>query len=158
GCELVRSHGRKTLAESFAPAIALARDGYPLIEFNVEEINGVAPELRRHSALFEPWARTYTDGGGRVTPGFILRQPELARTLEALAAEGPGLLYGGTLGRAIVAHLAAAGGTLTIEDLEAARPVWKEPLAVAYRGLKLHSLTPPCEGFQYLLTLRLLEG
>jgi len=157
-CEMARTYGRKPLAEVFAPAIALARDGYPLIEFNVEETSGAAPELRRHKALFEPWASTYTDGSGRVTPGFILRQPDLARTLEALAAEGPGLLYGGALGRTIVDHLAAAGGCLTIEDLEAARPVWKEPLAVAYRGLKLHTLTPPCEGFQYLLALRLLEG
>jgi gamma-glutamyltranspeptidase/glutathione hydrolase len=157
-CEMVRSHGRKALPEIFAPAIALARDGYPLIEFNVEETGGAAPELRRHKALFEPWARTYTDGSGRVTPGFILRQPDLARTLEALATEGPSLLYGGALGRTIVEHLAAAGGCLAIEDLETARPVWKEPLAVAYRGLRLHTLTPPCEGFQYLLALRLLEG
>lgn len=156
-CEMVRAHGRKTLSDIFAPAIALARDGYPLIEFNVEETNGTAPELRRHTALWESWARTYTDGTGRVTPGFILRQPDLARTLERLAAEGPGLLYGGALGRAVVDHLAAAGGCLTMEDLEAVRPAWSEPLVVTYRGLRLHTLTPPCEGFQFLLTLRLLE-
>ncbi|MCW5745197.1 MAG: gamma-glutamyltransferase [Alphaproteobacteria bacterium] len=157
-CEMVRAHGRKSLPEIFAPAIALARDGYPLIAFNVEEINGVAPELRRRTALFEPWARTYTDGTGRVSTGFILRQPDLAKTLAAVAAEGPGLMYGGTLGRTIVDHLATIGGTLTIEDLEAARPVWREPLAIAYRGLRLHTLPPPSEAFQFLLALRLLEG
>ncbi|HKU95014.1 MAG TPA: gamma-glutamyltransferase [Vineibacter sp.] len=156
-CEMVRAYGRKALPDIFAPAIALARDGYPLIEFNVEETNGTAPELRRHTTLWESWARTYTDGTGRVRPGFILRQPDLARTLEQLAAEGPGLLYGGALGRVVVDHLAAGGGCLTIEDLEAARPVWSEPLAVTYRGLRLHTLMPPCEGFQFLLTLRLLE-
>ncbi len=156
-CEMARAYGRKALPEIFAPAIALARDGYPLIEFNVEEIRGTAPELRRHTALFDTWARTYTDGSGRVEPGFVLRQPDLAGTLEALAAEGSGLLYGGALGRAVVAHLQAAGGCLAIEDLEAVRPAWGEPLAVTYRGLRLHTLAPPCEGFQYLLTLRLLD-
>jgi gamma-glutamyltranspeptidase/glutathione hydrolase len=157
-CELVRTHGRKTLPEIFAPAIAVARDGYPLIEFNVAETGGAALELRRRTALFEPWARTYTDGTGRVTPGFILRQPELAGTLERLASEGPDLFYRGALGRAVVDHLTEAGGCLTMDDLAAVQPVWKEPLAITYRGLKLHTLSPPCEGFQYLLTLRLLEG
>jgi gamma-glutamyltranspeptidase/glutathione hydrolase len=157
-CELQRAYGRKTLADAFAPAIALARDGFPLIEFNVAEINGAAPELRRHTALFEPWARTYSDGTGRVAQGFILRQPDLARTLESLAAEGPDLFYRGALGRAVVAHLAEHGGCLTLEDLAAARAVWKEPLAVTYRDLRLHSLPPPCEAFQFLLAMRLLDG
>ncbi len=157
-CEMVRAYGRRTLGEIFAPAIALARDGFPLIEFNVEEMRGAALELRRESALFETWARTYTDGTGRVGPGFVLRQRELARTLEAIAAEGPELFYRGALARAVVGHLGALGGCLTMEDLAAARAIWCEPLAVPYRGLLLHTLPPPCEGFQFLLTLRLLEG
>ncbi|HJQ55274.1 MAG TPA: gamma-glutamyltransferase [Vineibacter sp.] len=157
-CELQRAYGRKTLADAFAPAIALARDGFPLIEFNVVEINGAASELRRQAALFDLWSRTYTDGTGRVSASFILRQPDLARTLESLAAEGPDLFYRGALGRAVVAHLADNGGCLTMEDLAAARAVWKEPLAVAYRDLRLHTLPPPCEAFQFLLTMRLLDS
>ena len=47
-CELVRAYGSKKLPEMFAPAIGLARDGFPLIEFNVEEISGVTAELRGH--------------------------------------------------------------------------------------------------------------
>jgi len=45
-CELVRAYGRKSLAQVFAPAIALARDGFPLVEFNVAEINSVAIEFK----------------------------------------------------------------------------------------------------------------
>jgi gamma-glutamyltranspeptidase/glutathione hydrolase len=155
--ELLRTCGRRTLADCFAPAIALARDGYPLIEFNVEEINGVAGELRRHAALYEPWARHYTDGSGRVARGFILRQPDLARTFEAIAASGPELFYRGALGHAAVAHLDAHGGCLTVEDLEAVQPQWRDPLSITYRGLTVHSMPPPSEAFQFLLTLRLLS-
>jgi gamma-glutamyltranspeptidase/glutathione hydrolase len=157
-CELVRAHGRKPLSEIFAPAIAIARDGFPLIEFNVDEINEAGPQLRAHSALYEAWARNYTDGTGRVSPGFVLRQPDLARTYEALGAEGPGLLYGGALGRKIIDHLASLGGTLSMADLEAFKPEWKDPISAAYRQLVVHVPPPACEGFQYLLTLRILEG
>jgi gamma-glutamyltranspeptidase / glutathione hydrolase len=157
-CELVRAYGRKPIGEALQPAIAIVRDGYPLIEFNVEETNLTAPEIKRESALYDTWSRNYTGGAGNVAPGFVLRQPELARTLEQLAAEGPDLLYRGALGRAIVAHLEALGGTLTRGDLEAVKPVWKDPLAARYRDLLVHTLPPPCEGFQFLLTLRILDG
>ncbi len=157
-CELIRAHGRKSLADVFAPAISLARDGYPLIDFNVEEINGVSAEYRAHPALYPAWAGTYTGGSGRVAAGWVLKQPDLAATFEALAAEGPGLVYGGRIGRAIVDHLASLGGVLTMRDLEAVRPVWKDPLGVSYRGLTVNVPPPPCEGFQYLLTLRILDG
>ena len=90
--------------------------------------------------------------------GRIVRQPELARTLEAIAAQGPGYLYGGALGEAIVAHLAKLGGCLTLDDLRAVKPIWREPLAAGYRGLAVHTLPPPCEAFQFLLALRILEG
>jgi len=156
--ELLRAHGRKSLAEAFVPAIALARDGFPLVEFNVEEMNEHAPTLKRFSAFHGEFARTYMGGGDRVEAGSVLRQPELARTLERLAAEGPQLLYGGALGRAIVAHLETLGGYMTMADLEQVSPRWREPIAVAYRGRSVHVPPPPCEGFQFLLTLRILEG
>ena len=49
------------------------------------------------------------------------------------------------------------GGCLTLADLESVVPVWLDPLTAAYRGLDVHTLPPPCEGFQYLLTLRILD-
>ena len=157
-CELAESHGRKKLPELFAPAIALARDGFQLIEFNLEEFGKTAPELSAHKALYPEWSRVYTAGRGMVAPGFILQQPDLARTLEALAAEGPGLLYGGALGRKIVEWLSELGGCLTMDDLLKVRPRWVDPVSASYRGHVVNVPPPPCEGFQYLLTLRILEG
>ena len=156
-CELVRCYGRKSLAEVFAPAIALARDGFPLVEYNVSAITDTVAEFKGRHAFYDDWARNYT-GGGDAVLGSVLRQPELARTYEAIAAEGPRYLHGGALGQALVAHVRALGGCLTIADLESVEPVWLDPLTAAYRGLDVHTLPPPCEGFQYLLTLRILDG
>ena len=157
-CELVRSYGSKSLAEVFAPAIALARDGFPLVEFNTSAINDTAAEMQGQHAFYDEWARTYTGGTGTVTFGSVLRQPDLARTYEMIAAEGPRYLYGGALGEAIVRHVRALDGCLTVADLEDVAPVWLDPLVASYRGLDVHTLPPPCEGFQYLLTLRILDG
>ena len=157
-CELVRAHGRLGLAEIFAPAIALAETGFPLAEFGCEETNDAGALLAPHPALREGWAAHYLPGGAPVSPGTVLRQPDLARTLRALAADGPDLLYRGALGQAIVEHLAGIGGTLTVDDLAAVKPVWREPLRFAYRGLDVHVPPPPCEGFQFALTMRILEG
>jgi gamma-glutamyltranspeptidase / glutathione hydrolase len=156
-CELVRSYGSKSLAEVFAPAIALARDGFPLVEYNVSAINETVAEFKGRHAFYDDWARTYT-GGGDAAVGGVLGQPDLARTYEAIASEGPRYLYGGALGRALVAHVRALGGCLTLADLESVEPVWLDPLTATYRGLDVHTLPPPCEGFQYLLTLRILAG
>lgn len=159
-CEMASAYGTRKLSELFAPAIAIARDGFAMIEFNVEEIAGVTPELRGQPTLFPEWSQNYLKGicGGRPALGAVLKQPALAATLEALAAEGPGLMYGGALGKKVVERLAELGGTLTIEDLHDARATWVDAIAVDYRGRKVHVPPPPCEGFQYLVTLRILEG
>ncbi len=141
----------------FAPAIALARDGFPLVEYNVSAITDTVAEFKGRHAFYDDWARNYTGGGDPVLGG-VLRQPDLARTYEAIAAEGPQYLHGGALGQALVAHVRALGGCLTIADLESVEPVWLDPLTATYRGLDVHTLPPPCEGFQYLLTLRILDG
>ena len=156
-CELVRAQGKLSLAEVLAPAIRLARDGFPLVEFNTSGINQSANGLKDFP-FFDDWNQNYTGGAGVVTAGSVLRQGALATTYEAIASEGPGYLYGGELGRKMVAHLASLGGCITLADLEAVAPEWQDPLAVQYRDVLMHTLAPPCEGFQYLLTLRILDG
>ncbi len=157
-CELVRAHGCKTLKEVFAPAIELAHDGFPLIGFNADSINECVSEFKSHTAFYRDWLNNYTQGAESVARGFVLKQPDLGRTLEAIASEGAGHLHGGPLGRAIVAHVQKLGGCLTLADLEAVKPIWLEPVAAPYRDVLVHTLPPPCEGFQYLLTLRILDG
>ncbi len=160
-CEMVSAYGTRKLPELFAPAIRLARDGFGLIEFNVEEIGGsVNAELKGRPELYPEWSRVYLEGiaGGKPKLGAVLRQPDLAKTLEALATEGPGLMYGGALGKKLVDRLKELGGVLTMADLAEAKAIWVDPISVDYRGHTVHVPPPPCEAFQYLLTLRILEG
>ena len=156
-CELVKAHGRKSLADVFAPAIALARDGYPIIELNTWATNDAAV-LLKDFPFFDTWNRNYTGGTGSVKLGDVLKQPDLARTYEAIVSEGPKYLYGGELGRKLVAQMQSLGGCMTMADLEGVQPTWLDPLTAHYRGLEVHSLPPHCEAFQYLLTLRILDG
>ena len=156
--ELVRAHGRTSLADALGPAIGLASEGFPLVEFNVEEMNENAPALKPYAAFYGEFSRNYMGGADKVSIGRVPKQPDLAGTFERLAAQGPQLLYGGALGKAVVAHLESLGGYMAMKDLEQVAPRWKEPLAVMYRGRVVHVPPPACEGFQFLLTLRILEG
>ena len=60
--------------------------------------------------------------------------------------------------RQLIAHVQSLGGCLTQQDMAAVSPVWRDPLAVAYRELQVHTPPPPGEGFQFLLSLRILDG
>jgi gamma-glutamyltranspeptidase/glutathione hydrolase len=151
--ELLGAHGTMRLADVFAPAIALARDGFPVVEFNVEEHNLTEPEIRAHPALHGPWAKAYSDGSGRLAKGFVLRQPELARTLASIATAGPGEFYA-----ALARHLAATGGFVTGKDIAAFKPAWSDPATARYRDVTVNVPPPPCEGFQFLIALRILDG
>jgi len=151
---LCEDHGRRPLGDLLAPAIELARDGFPA----TDGLAVVTPQwwdLREREA---EWVRVYTDGTPEPRTGWVLRQPDLAATLERIARDGIEALYGGELGARMVAHLRERGGVLSMADLERVDPPWVEPLAVDYRGLRMHSLPPPSEAFQYLLTLGILEA
>ena len=153
-CALLDELGSMTRAQVFAPVIELARDGFPVSDGHERMTKDAADELRANAE----WARTYAPNPDARPRGRVLRQPELARTYEAIVAEGPGYLHGGALGRDLVDHVQKIGGCLTLDDLAAAEPAWLEPLSAPYRDLVVHTLPPPCEGFQFLLTLRILDG
>lgn len=154
---LLSAHGTRTLGDVLAPAIALARDGVPLTAFNTAGINQAAASWRGQPG-FAAWSAAYTGGQDEVRQGQVLRQPDLAATLEAIAAEGTRQLYGGRLGQQIVAHVQSLGGCLTMADLEAVSPAWGRPVSAVYRDLVVHTLRPPSQAFEFLLTLRILDG
>ncbi len=153
-CTLLDACGRLSRGDVFAPAIALAREGFPLTAGNAFMIGCAIDSC----SAFDGWAGTFLDADGPPAQGWILRQPDLAETFEAVVADGTAYLYRGPLGDALVAHVTSLGGCLTKDDLAAVEPVWKQPLQVAYHGLRVHTPPPQSEGFQMLLTLRLLEA
>ncbi|MDF0578261.1 gamma-glutamyltransferase [Bradyrhizobium yuanmingense] len=157
-CELLSRYGRKSLPDVFAPAITLARDGFALSDFGVDEINEQVPLLEPWPELHAALVRNYLPDGMPVKLGSIVAQPDLARTLAAISEWGPEYLYGGKLGRRSVDYLATLGGSLTLDDVIAVKPHWFDPLTVSYRGLELHVPAQQCGGFQFALTLKILEG
>lgn len=152
-CFLVSELGTMPLSRVFQDAIRHARDGYPVSPFYAAMV-----DTGRGRAMQPEWERVYVNAAGSASVNTVLRQPELAETLEAIAADGPGHLYGGPLGRQMVEHIQSLGGCMTEDDLLAVQPIWEEPVVATYRGLDVHVPPPPAESFQFLLTLRILEG
>ena len=71
-------------------------------------------------------------------PGDILKLTDLAGTLNKIAEEGIGYLYGGELGAKLTQYLEAAGGVIAMGDLEAVEPFFEVPIKAAYRDLLVH--------------------
>jgi gamma-glutamyltranspeptidase/glutathione hydrolase len=151
--ELLSRYGSKSPAEVLQPAIELAREGYPISPFAAEFYEIC---IERHAAQSE-WLDAYTPD--RVAPpaGSVLRQPDLAATLEQIAADGPGALYDGPLGAALARHVQSQDGWIGEDDLREVQPRWTEPLATPFQGVRVHTPPPTSEGIQMLLTLRLVE-
>lgn len=148
--EALNTHGTKSAAEVFTPAIRLAEEGFPLHPGNVRLIDGALPRLN------PPAREIYGKSPRRI--GAILRQPDLAATLTAIAEQGADYFYRGPLAFKIADYIQSAGGLLTRDDLAGYEPEWQEPAAVNYRGLEIKTCPPNCEGFQILQTLKLLES
>ncbi|MEC9369333.1 MAG: gamma-glutamyltransferase [Pseudomonadota bacterium] len=151
---LIEDYGTKPLAELLAPAIGLARDGYPIssrvsFDFTVE-----APALKKDMAA----TRLFLPGGKAPRPGSIHRQPGLARTLERIARQGPDGFYAGPVAQEIVELLQKMGGLHTMQDFADAKGEYVAPISTDYRGHKVHECPPNGQGIIALLLLNILEG
>ena len=148
---LLERFGTRPLGELLGPAINAA-DGCPisaLVSQAIREYTSVTPDAE--------WQRVFAPGGRAPALGELFAQPELARTLRALAAEGPDLFYTGSVGQAIARRL-ERDGFLTAEDLAAHTGEWGEPISTTYRGVRVFETPPPTQGLAALLALNLLEG
>lgn len=153
--ELAEKRGRLPLARSLAPAIALARDG-----FEVDAVYRQRAGWRRAALRDDPEsARLFLDQGELPAEGYLLRQPELAATLERLAREGRDGFYRGELAQKMVDGVREAGGIWSLSDLADYQTVEREPLRFQLRsGHRLIGAPPPSAGGLILAqSLGLLE-
>ena len=150
---LVRTHGRRTLAQALQPAIAYARDGFPVTPIIASQWADETDLLRKDSAA----AATFLPGGRAPKAGEWFRNPDYARTLQTIATGGIGTFYGGEIGRRIVARLAALDGFVTLDDLRKNTPSWVTPISVPFRGYRVWELPPNNQGIAALEMLRILE-
>jgi gamma-glutamyltranspeptidase/glutathione hydrolase len=138
-----QAYGRLPWAELLRPAIELARGGVELTRPQAH-LHAILDLILRHAA---EGRRLYSrDDGGRLLPGDVLRLPDLAGTLEQIAAQGPDAIYRGELAAAIAGTVAEGGGTLTMEDLAEYSVAWRRPVRVPYRGHEVVSNPPPSSG------------
>jgi len=150
---LLRTQGRRTLAQALEPAIAYARDGFPVSPIIAAQWAGETAFLQRDSAA----AATFLPGGRAPAAGEWFRNADYARTLQEIADHGIGTFYGGALGRRIVARLAALGGFITLADLTRNVPTWVTPISVPFRDYRVWELPPNSQGIAALEMLRILE-
>jgi len=150
---LVRTYGRRTLAQALEPAIGYARDGFPLTPIIAGQWAGETAFLQQDSAA----AATFLPGGRAPRAGEWFQNPDYARTLQEISDRGIGTFYGGPLGERIVARLEAMGGFITLDDLKRNAPTWVTPISVPFHGYRVWELPPNNQGVAALEMLRILE-
>lgn len=144
--------GKLTLQQVIDPAIHLARDGFVL---SYEDAEGFRDE---NLAKFPESRRIFQRNGKFYQPGDTFRQPELARTLERIAAN-PDDFYKGAMAQQIAADMARGGGLITAADLAAYEVKDRAVIRGSYRGYEILSAPPPSSGGIALVeTLNILQG
>jgi gamma-glutamyltranspeptidase/glutathione hydrolase len=148
---LARKFGKLPLKVSLQPAIRLAREGFP---------QGAISYKRERLRQSPDAAKIFLTADGKVPPlGAIIKQPELAATLEALAEKGSSGFYSGRVAQDLVNGVRAGGGIWTLKDLADYRVIERQPLVGEYRGARIVSASPPSSGGVALLdALNILSG
>jgi gamma-glutamyltranspeptidase/glutathione hydrolase len=148
-----QKYGKLGLKRVMAPAVRLAREGYALSW-------GEARDMRedQYLAKFPESRRVFQRDGNYYQAGEIFRQPDLAHTLERIAAK-PDDFYHGALARELAAAMQKGGGLITAEDLANYEVKEREPIRGSYRGYEVISAPPPSSGGTVLIeALNILEG
>ncbi len=150
-----RDLGRLPMARLVEPAVRLAREGWRVRPMDHFVFRVIGPIL----VAREDSRGTYTRPDGELLrTGDLMRQPELADSLEALASEGDELFYRGELGKRLVAACADLGGQITADDLARYKVERRPPLARDYHGARILTNPPPsCGGILIAFALEMLQ-
>lgn len=147
-----KKYGKLSLKQVMAPAIKLARDGFPLTWGEAADFHD------QYLAKFPESHRVFQRNGDYYQAGEIFRQPDLARTLERIA-QSPDDFYHGSLARQLAAAIQKGGGLITAQDLANYEVKEREPVRGTYRGYEVLSAPPPSSGGIVLIeALNILEG
>lgn len=137
--ELAKKYGSQPLARLLAPAIRLARDGF-------KADSRLAQMLAMFGARLQPANSPFMPGGKPAAEGVLIRQPELAATLEALARDGRAGFYGGAVAKKLVDSVRANGGIWELADLTGYKVLERKPLITYFRDFRVVSAPPPSAG------------
>jgi gamma-glutamyltranspeptidase/glutathione hydrolase len=140
---LAEKYGKLPLKTSLQPAIRLAREGFPLYERLRNIIQSKQGALKRSPDA----ARVFLTKSGDVPAnGYVIKQPDLARTLELFAREGAEGYYKGAFAKKLAEGVRKLGGNWTEQDLAEYRAVERAPIVGTYQGARIISSSPPASG------------
>ncbi len=146
--------GKLSLAQDMAPAIRLAKEGFPLHPSQADSLRN-AKNLSR----FPESRRVFQRNGDFSKEGEIFRQPDLAATLQLIADQGADAFYKGAIAHRLADFEAANGGLITLADLSRYEAKWREPLSTTYRGYEILTAPPPSSGGVAIIEmLNMLQG
>ena len=152
--ELHNRYGRLPFKDLLAPAIKYANDGFPVTEaiaywFKVNE---------ERIGEYPGFSDTFMLKGRVPVKGEMFKNPRLAKTYAAIAADGRDAFYKGDIARRIDAYMTEQGGLLRYEDLAQHESEWVTPVSTNYRGWDVYELPPNGQGIAALQLLNILEG
>lgn len=149
------AHGQRPWADLLKPAIVFAREGFGVTHayrhFTRQERERLCSDTRSRE-IFLP-----TADASPAAIGTTIRQPELATTLEEIAADKGESFYRGNLADRIVTAVRERGGLLSREDLAACQPEIKDPIRIRYRDFEVTQTPPNSTGFVLLQMLKIVE-
>ena len=146
--------GRVPMATNLGPAIAYARDGFPLSEVIAEGWERNVAILAKYPNVTNLWA----PGGRTPRKGERFQNPQLAATLTKIAAGGRDAYYRGDIAKTICAFIQEQGGFLAERDFAEHTSEWVDPISTNYRGYDIWELPPNGQGLSVLQMLNILEG
>ena len=152
---VLRNYGTKSWAEVVEPALGMARDGIQVTDDLANNLGASKARLIQNPATA---VALYKQGGFEYEVGEVLRQPDLAWTLQQLKDGGAEAFYVGAIADRIVADMAAHNGIISREDLASYRVVEREPVRGTYQGFDIRAMSAPSSGGMHIVEmLNILE-
>jgi gamma-glutamyltranspeptidase/glutathione hydrolase len=139
---MAQHYGKLPLAKSLAPAIRIAREGFQPDARFLDAIGERTEVIKR----FPGSAALYLDNGVAPKAGWTFKNPDLATTLELIAAKGNDGFYKGDFAKKLVDGINAVGGNWSLKDLADYQVKEREPLTFDYRGWSIVTAPPPSSG------------
>jgi gamma-glutamyltranspeptidase/glutathione hydrolase len=152
---LAKNYGRLSFKELLAPAIRLARDGFPV----TAQLSRMTLRQQERLKNFPETARIFLNKGFIHAVNERWQQPDLARTLDLLARKGRAGFYAGNLAERMVKEVRAAGGIWSMKDLAEYRVVERAPVRGKFHDVNITSAALPSSGGVALIQmLNVLSG
>lgn len=150
-----KEKGSKPWKDLVMPAVMLARDGFEISHGLARSLSGMLDEFKRYPASLAQFSKN----GQPYQAGELLKQPDLARTLQRIADQGPAGFYEGETAELLEKEMKANGGLITRADLKAYQARKRDVVRGTYRGHEIIGMAPPSSGGIGVITmLNILEG